>query len=227
MARNAIMLPPIVALVGRPDSGKTTLLERLIPELSARGYRVGTIKHHVHDFAFDTPGKDTWRHKQAGAAAVLLASPTGIGLVRDTDRDLAPAELAARYFSTVDIILTEGYKQTGLPKIEVFRKPVNEAPLERDASWLAYVSDTPPGSDLPCFAPADIAGLADFLTERFLKGQPRQQTQLVADGVAIPLNRFVEEFLRKSVGGMVSSLRGCEQARQLTLTIDLDLPAKG
>jgi molybdopterin-guanine dinucleotide biosynthesis protein B len=221
------MIPPIVALVGRPDGGKTTLLEQLIPALARRGYRVGTIKHHVHDFAFDTPGKDTWRHKQAGARTVLLASPTGLGLVCDTDRDLTPHELAGRYFTGIDLILTEGYKQTELPKIEVFRPAVHEAPLARDASWIAYVSDAPPSTDLPCFAPADIAGLADFLVSRFLTGQVRQHTQLVADGVAIPLNRFTEEFIRKSVSGMVSSLRGCESPRRLTLTIDLDPPAKG
>lgn len=220
------MTPPIIAFVGRPDGGKTTLLEELIPELTRRGYRVGTIKHHVHEFAFDTPGKDTWRHKQAGAAAVLLASPTGLGLVANTDRDLAPAELAAHYFSAVDIILTEGYKQTDLPKIEIFRSAVHEAPLARDGSWIAYVSETPPTPDLPCFAPADVVGLADFLIERFLAGQLRQQTQLIADGVAIPLNRFTEEFIRNSVGGMVSSLRGCEKAHRLTLTIDLNPLAK-
>ena len=218
------MTPPIIALVGRPDGGKTTLLEQLIPQLAARGFRIGTIKHHVHEFAFDTPGKDTWRHKQAGADTVLLASPTGLGLVADTDRDLAPAELAARYFTGVDLILTEGYKQTSLPKIEVFRPEVHDAPLDRDETWIAYVSDTPPAAGLPCFAPNDVAGLADFLIARFLAGQTRQQTQLLADGAVIPLNRFVEEFLRKAVGGMVSSLRGCERATQITLTIDLNSP---
>lgn len=221
------MPPPIVSFVGRPDGGKTTLLERLIPELVRRGYRIGTIKHHVHDFAFDKPGKDTWRHKQAGAHAVLLASPTGLGLVADTDRDLPPRELAERYFADTDLVLTEGYKQSDLPKIEIFRAAVHEAPLARDPSWIAYVSDTPPSADLPCFAPTDVAGLADFLAERFLACQSRQQTALVADGVAIPLNRFTEEFLRKTVAGMVSSLRGCEQVKRLTLTIDLTPPAKG
>ncbi|MEW6595192.1 MAG: molybdopterin-guanine dinucleotide biosynthesis protein B [Thermodesulfobacteriota bacterium] len=220
------MMPPIVALVGRPDGGKTTLLERLIPELTRRGYRVGTIKHHIHAFAFDTPGKDTWRHKQAGAATVLLASPTGLGLVSDSDRDLPPEELALRYFTEVDFILCEGYKQTGLPKIEVFRREVHEAPLDRDGSWIAYVSDAPPNAGLPCFAPADVAALADFLVARFLTGRSRPQTRLIADGVAIPLNRFVEDFLRRSVAGMVSSLRGCEQVKRLTLTIDLEPPAE-
>lgn len=221
------MIPPIIAFVGRPDGGKTTLLERLIPELSRRGYRIGTIKHHVHDFTFDTPGKDTWRHKQAGAYSVLLASPTGLGLVNDTDRDLTPEELATRYFPEIDLILAEGYKQTTLPKIEVFRPAVQDAPLARDASWIAYVSDAPPSADLPCFAPDNIAGLAEFLIAKFLAGQTRQQTQLVADGALIPLNRFTEEFIRKTVAGMVSSLRGCEQARRLTLTIDLEPPAEG
>ena len=68
-------MPPVVSFVGKPDSGKTTLLEKLIPELNRRGYRVGTIKHHVHQFEMDKPGKDTFRHKQAGARVVALSSP--------------------------------------------------------------------------------------------------------------------------------------------------------
>lgn len=221
------MTPPIIALVGKPDGGKTTLLEQLIPELSRRGHRIGTIKHHVHDFAFDTPGKDTWRHKQAGAHIVVLSSPTGIGMIRDTDRDLAPVELVARYFTDVELVIAEGYKKTALPKIEVFRRAVHETPLqERDESWIALITDPPLATDLPCFAPHDMKAIADFLEERFLRRPAAGRTRLVADGAPVALNRFVESFIRLSVGGMVSSLKGCESARRITLTIDLEPTAE-
>ncbi|MFU8819169.1 MAG: molybdopterin-guanine dinucleotide biosynthesis protein B [Desulfurivibrio sp.] len=220
------MAPPVIALVGKPDCGKTTLLEKLLPELTRRGYRVGTIKHHVHEFVMDTPGKDTWRHKQAGAHTVVLSSPTGIGLVRDTDRDLGVDELVARYFSELDLVIAEGYKRTALPKIEVYRREIHPEPLAgRDASWIALVSDPPLPGELPCFAPDQVAAIADFLKQRFLKApgsplaaQPAVIT-LTVDGNPIPLNRFATGFLQRSILGMIGSLRGCEHPHQIEISI--------
>lgn len=157
-------MPPVVALVGRPNHGKTTLLEELIPELKQRGCRVGTIKHHVHEFEMDKPGKDTWRHKKAGAEIVALASPTGLGIIRDVDEDPDVAELVDRYFNEVDLVIAEGYKRTNLAKIEVYRRETGDPPLEnRDASWIALITDSPAADDLPCFALDDIPAVADFL----------------------------------------------------------------
>ena len=83
----AVTEPPIVSIVGPSGVGKTTLLERLIPELTGRGYRVGTIKHDVHGFEIDQPGKDSWRHKHAGAQVTVISSPNQIGMVMDVDHD--------------------------------------------------------------------------------------------------------------------------------------------
>ena len=101
------MTAKIIALVGKPDSGKTTLLEKLLPELNRRGYRIGTVKHHVHKFEMDKEGKDTWRHKQAGASTVALSSPTGLGIIRDVDHDQAIEELLDRYYYDVDLVIAE------------------------------------------------------------------------------------------------------------------------
>ena len=227
------MTPPVVALVGRPDCGKTTLLEKLLPELKRRGYRVGTIKHHVHEFSMDTPGKDTWRHKQAGAETVVLASPTGLGLVRDCDRDLGVDELVARYFGEMDLVITEGYKRTRLPKIEVYRREIHPEPLPRDRSWIALVGDPAPAApdaaadtpELPSFAADQVAAIADFLVERFLSpatrsGKPRRpKITLEVNGNPVPLNRFAASFLRRAIGGMITSLRGCEDPRTIAIQI--------
>jgi len=161
-------LPPIVSVIGKANSGKTTLLERLIPALHVRNIRVGTIKHHVHEFDMDKPGKDTWRHKQAGAKVVALSSPTGLGVIRDTDRDIPLLEVVSRYFDDVDLVITEGYKSGPAPKIEVFRGTAHDEPLaRRDATWLAMVSDRTIACGLPLFALDDAAGLADFLIATF------------------------------------------------------------
>ena len=216
-------MPPIVSLIGKPDSGKTTLLEQLIPELRRQGYRVGTIKHHVHSFEMDTPGKDTWRHKQAGARVVALSSPTGMGIIRDTDGDPDVEELVHRYFGDVDLVITEGYKRLGFPKIEVHRCALHPDPLPgRDTTWAALVTDAPPDATLPGFALDDVAGLARFLIDSFITPAPKPHATLIVDGAHIPLNSFVETFLRQAVVGMTTSLKGCRAPREITITIRTD-----
>ncbi|MBC8420296.1 MAG: molybdopterin-guanine dinucleotide biosynthesis protein B [Desulfobacterales bacterium] len=159
--------PPIVSVVGFSGAGKTTLLEKLIHELADRGYRVGSIKHDVHGFEMDKPGKDSWRHKHAGASTTVLSSPHQIGMVMDVDHDHDPDELK-KFFRNVDIILTEGYKQGDKPKLEVFRHGVHEEPLCRnDDRLIALISDTHVELGVPHFLLNDIKGIADFLISNF------------------------------------------------------------
>jgi len=217
-------MPPVVSFVGKPDSGKTTLLEKLIPELNQRGYRVGTIKHHVHQFEMDKPGKDTYRHKQAGAQVVALSSPTGLGVISDTDGDTDIESLVARYFGDVDLVIAEGYKRLDLPKIEVHRSVLHPEPLaNRDDTWIAMVSDIAATDGLPCFDLDDCQGVASFLIDNFIVPSSGGKTSLVVNGVRIPLNSFVESFIRRAVIGMTSSLKGCRKPKQINLTINNDV----
>ena len=213
-------MPPIVSLVGRPDHGKTTLLEKLIPELNRRGYRIGTIKHHVHEFDMDKPGKDTWRHKQAGAHSVVLSSPTGLGLIRDVSGDTPIEELVDRYFSDVDLVIAEGYKRLTLPKIEVFRNALTHTPLQnRDETWIGMVTDLKQEGDLPHFGLDDISGIVDFLITTLIKPEQEQHASLIVNGEVIPLNSFVERFITQAVTGMITSLKGCRDPKDICLNI--------
>jgi len=215
-------MPPVVSLVGKPDCGKTTLLEKLIPELNRRGFRVGTIKHHVHEFEMDTPGKDTWRHKRAGAHTVALSSPGGIGVIKDVDHDATIEELVGRFFDDVDLVITEGYKGASAPKIEVFRSSAHPDPLEnRDETWLALVTDVPLKSNLPEFSADDAPGIAAFLIDRLLAETP-SHTLLQVNGSAIPLTTFIAELFRKTITGMVTTLKGCKDPKSITITIRND-----
>ena len=155
--------PPIISIVGLSGTGKTNLLERLIPEFTRRGFRVGTVKHHRHRFEMDQPGKDSWRHKHAGAAVAIISSPYRIGMIKDVDHDHRPEELAP-FFCGVDIILTEGYKQDHNPKIEVFRPKADDGEpiLRDDVHLVALVSDAKVDLDVPKFSTDDIEALADF-----------------------------------------------------------------
>jgi len=160
--------PPIVSIVGKSNSGKTTLIERLIPALSARGYRIGTIKHSHRDIDLDRPGKDSYRHKDAGAEAVMVAGPGRVALVKDVV-DAQPDDLVG-YFKDMDLIMTEGYKRTANPKIEVCRAVRSSVPLcLEDPSLVAMVTDLNlENLAVPAFLPDDIQGLADFIERRFL-----------------------------------------------------------
>jgi len=159
--------PPVISIVGSSGVGKTTLMEKLIPELVQRGFRVGTVKHDVHGFEMDKPGKDSWRHKQSGAVVSIISSPYQIGMVRDVDHDHDPEELSP-YLTDLDIILTEGYKIKGKAKLEVFRTAVNPEPLCReDEKLFAVVSDAQIDLGVPRFPTKDIKGLAGFLITRF------------------------------------------------------------
>jgi molybdopterin-guanine dinucleotide biosynthesis protein B len=159
--------PPLVSIIGSSGVGKTTLLEKLIPELVRRGQKVGTIKHDVHGFEMDRPGKDSWRHKRAGASITVISSPNQVGMVMDVDHDHHPEELK-KLFQSADIILTEGYKRQGKLKIEVFRPEVHNEPVCRnDKRLLALVSSVPLDLGVPRFSMDDVTGLADFLIRHF------------------------------------------------------------
>ncbi len=157
---------PIVSVVGYADSGKTTLLVKLIREFKRRGYKVATIKHHHRDFEIDIPGKDTWRHAEAGADTVVLASPGKVAVVERTSHELTLDEIAAR-ITGVDLIITEGFKQENKPKIEVFRSGVHRKLITLPENLLAVASDLD-FAGIPTFGLDDASGLVDFLVEKLL-----------------------------------------------------------
>ena len=156
---------PILTIVGKSGSGKTTLIEKLIPELRRRGYRVGTIKHHLHDFEIDREGKDSWRHARAGASTVVVASPHRLAMMEAEPSDISLEGLRERLFQHVDLIIAEGYKTGHQPKIEVFRREVHDAPLfdSQSPDLLATVTDSDVDTGVPIFGLEDVAGLAEFI----------------------------------------------------------------
>jgi molybdopterin-guanine dinucleotide biosynthesis protein MobB len=163
---------PIVSIVGKSNSGKTTLIEKMIGELIRRGYRVATIKHNRHGFEIDHEGKDSWRHKRAGAKTTVIASPDRVAVVEDVEKDLDIGELTDRYVRNVDIVLSEGFKKNPFPKIEINRSVMNQELLCSPAdNLLAICSDRPLRTETPCLDINDIGALVDLVETRFLKSR--------------------------------------------------------
>ncbi|MBA4397986.1 MAG: molybdopterin-guanine dinucleotide biosynthesis protein B [Syntrophus sp. (in: bacteria)] len=163
---------PVVSVVGRSNSGKTTLIEKMIGELIRRGYRVATIKHNRHGFEIDHERKDSWRHKQAGARTTVIASPGRVAIVEDVDKDMDIGELVDRYIRDVDIVLSEGFKKNTFPKIEVNRSEMNQGLLCSPVdNLIAVCSDRPLTAGVLCLDINDIGGLIDLVETRFLKSR--------------------------------------------------------
>jgi molybdopterin-guanine dinucleotide biosynthesis protein B len=215
-----VAMIPIVSIVGTSDSGKTTLIEKLVPELVRRGYRVATIKHDVHGFEVDREGKDSWRHRQAGAHTVVISSPRKLAIIRDVDHDADLAELRDRYIQDVDIILSEGFKRNLQPKIEVFRQEMHRELLcRKEDNLLAIATNLPLDVDVPSFGLDDAPGLVDLIEKKFLQGKKSPRVRLKVNDKEIPLSPFVQSSIIGTVRGMVSSLRGGESPQAISLDI--------
>ena len=150
------------------NSGKTTLIEKIIRRLKARGLRVAVIKHASCGFEFDKPGKDSWRFQKAGADAVVLAGPDQMALVKKLEQEPSPEELL-HAAGDADVVLCEGFKTSAQNKIEVFRFGISgKRPLcLDDHSYHALISDRPFAVDIPRFDLNDTDGVADFILRTF------------------------------------------------------------
>jgi molybdopterin-guanine dinucleotide biosynthesis protein B len=172
--------PPLVAIIGKKHSGKTTVTVQLCAELRRRGHRVMTIKHGTHTFNLDPSTTDTYRHyHEGGAERVAMAAPDKFALVMRWGDELGPEAIAERYMSDADIVLCEGFKKSSLPKIEVFREAAHDRPLY-DATtpeargYLAIVTDSGASSfEVPVVRLSDADWLSSLagLVERQVMGR--------------------------------------------------------
>jgi len=162
------MTPRVISVVGHSGAGKTTLVEKLIRELCARGIKVATIKHAHHKVELDTPGKDSYRYKEAGAVMSMLVTTTQLQVVVDATERREPVQLAQRFLGEADMVLAEGFSLGGGAKIEVLRRACNKPPRCAIGDGLiAIVTDMDEVyPQLPHFALDDIAGITRFILEQ-------------------------------------------------------------
>ena len=208
-------MPPIVSVIGKSKSGKTTLIEKLVQELKSRGYRMATIKHIPRGVSFDEPGKDSWRHIQAGSDATAVSSPDKIVIIKPVAYDSGIDEIARLLGDDYDIILAEGFKQGNAPKIEVHHK--NAGPVLRDINKLiAIVTDEPLETKARQFSFEDINGLADLLEKGFIKPQ-KDRVSLYVNNMPVALTMFPRQIIGNVLLAMASCLKGVKQIRNMQI----------
>ena len=158
---------PAISFIARSGTGKTTLLTAVIADLKGRGYKVGVIKHDAHRFEIDHPGKDSYRFTAAGADSMLISSASKLALVKQHSQSPPVEELIEGYFPDVDLVLVEGFKQSGLPKIELFRSGHSTELLAREIMHneqpVAIATDTALDSAIPLLDLNKPAEVTDFI----------------------------------------------------------------
>ena len=163
---------PGICFVGSSNSGKTTLTEKVIGLLATRGYDVATVKHTHKNISMDAEGKDSWRHKAAGAKTIVLASPSQFAVVSDRGGELSIDDVLKRFVSKADILIVEGFKRDSYPKIEVSRNGIgNDLRCLNDPSIIAVASDKLLNLTIPAFDINDAEGITGFIEKRFLQGK--------------------------------------------------------
>ena len=162
-------LPPVISVVGKSGVGKTVFLEKLIAELKGRGIKVATVKHDVHGFDVDRPGKDSWRHAQAGSDTVVISSPHKVAVIKRLDEEMTLDHIVESYLQDVDLVVTEGYKSGAKLKIEVSRRERGQEMISSPQELIAVVSDQRFEISVPQFHLDDATAVADLIEERFLR----------------------------------------------------------
>jgi molybdopterin-guanine dinucleotide biosynthesis protein B len=169
---------PIVCFVGKSNSGKTTFIERVIPELVRAGYKIATVKHAGHGFDLDTEGKDSWRHKQAGASSVVILSKGSMAMFADVSDHLRVEDIRDRFLDgSYDLIIAEGWKHEGYPKIVIIREQVGEIPISSEG-LLGVVSDKPIDLHVPRFDLNDVQPVAALIMKHFPLRRVRGEHEL-------------------------------------------------
>lgn len=171
----------VFGLAGWSGSGKTTLLIQLLPALLRRGVSVSTLKHAHHDFDIDQPGKDSHRHRQAGATEVLVSSDQRWALMHELRGAVEPAlEDLLTHLSPVDLVIVEGFKRSALPKLEIHRPSLGKKLMAADDKTIvAVASDVPlTGLAIPCLSLEQVDTIATFIIDHCdLKGVTRGAAQ--------------------------------------------------
>ncbi len=220
------MLPPVLSFVAPSGTGKTTLLERVIAQLTRRGLRVAVLKHDAHRLELDKKGKDTWRFRQAGAWRAVIAGQEQMAAFSSVDGELTVAGLVDGWLSGADIVLTEGFRRSSVPMIRVHRQATADPTWEPPASPIAWVSDVAITTDVPVLSLDDPTAVADFVIAKFLHSSARARQATLAlpmgqDTVAADVAALAERLAGVAAETIVVHPRGVKPPPGLASVQDI------
>jgi molybdopterin-guanine dinucleotide biosynthesis protein MobB len=208
----------IISLVGKSGSGKTTLIEGLIAELKQRGYKVAIVKHSHHVDDLDMATKDTWRFTRAGSELSAINSLDHLAIYKRMEHYFDPQEISNFILWDYDIILTEGFKGSDYPKIEVHRKEQGEELLTAPQQLLAVVTDEPLAIDVPQFSRNEVSQIAD-LVENVLVQRREDEVDLIVNGAYIPLTPAFKDLMTRTLCAMIPSPKDNSEVKSLHISL--------
>ena len=220
-------MPPVVCVVGRDGAGKTRLIEGVAREMKARGHHVATVARSAEGPVLDCVARDAKRYAAAGSEMIVIGSPDAVISVRRQDEEVSLDELIWAVGEEYDVVLAEGFRETGFPKIEVHRADVGGGLICRKDELLALVSDTPFDIDVPQFGLGDAAGLADLIEAKLLPTVLAEDAAVYVDGVRLPIALFVRQMVANVIIGIVRSLKGIDRPRSVRVVVRLRREERG
>ena len=214
-------MPFIVSIVGYKKSGKTTLIEQMIPLLKSKGVPFGILKYTGEGLPEERKGRDTAKFRAAGAETVGLCEDDHFSLFKAGGHPALPLDrLAAFFFPEADLVLTEGFKKQGFPKIALLSEGQEENLLaEIQGVVLATVGPKPFREDLPHFQPGEAERIVEMLEKRFLKERHEPRIRVWLDGKRIPMKDFVQDIIIQGIMGMLGTLRGFIPAGRVDINL--------
>jgi molybdopterin-guanine dinucleotide biosynthesis protein B len=209
----------IISIVGKSSAGKTTLLEKLIVELKQRGYKVAIVKHSHHKDDIDTAAKDTWRFTQAGSEISAINSLDHLAIYRRIDNYFDPREISSFVLWDYDIILTEGFKGSNYPKIEVHRREQGKELLTDPKNLLAVVTDEPLDIDVPQFSRDNVVGIADIIEKMIITQNGENDLELVINGAPTTISPSLKDLLTRTLVAMIPNPQGNGEVKSLHISL--------
>jgi molybdopterin-guanine dinucleotide biosynthesis protein MobB len=209
----------IISIVGKSSSGKTTLLEKLIAELKKRGHKVAIVKHSHHKDDLDTAAKDTWRFTKAGSELSAINSLDHLAIYRRMDTYFDPQDIANYVLWDFDILLTEGFKGSSYPKIEVHRSKQGDELLTDPKLLLAVVTDKTLDLKVPQYSHDDIKGIADIVEKTAAPQNNETELEMIINGKPTPVSSSLKEQLTRTFTTLIPDLNKNGEVKDLRLSL--------
>jgi molybdopterin-guanine dinucleotide biosynthesis protein B len=209
----------IISFVGKSSSGKTTLLEKVIAELKKRGHKVAIVKHSHHKDDLDTAAKDTWRFTKAGSELSAINSLDHLAIYRRMDTFFDPQDIANYVLWDFDILLTEGFKGSSYPKIEVHRSAQGKELLTDPKLLLAVVTDKPLDIKVPQFSHDDVAGIADIIEKTAASKNGETDLELAINGTPASITLSQKDLLTRTLNAIIPNLQNNGEVNNLHISL--------